>query len=111
MFKNFIFCLILFKKIKHILYRFYAFSIMSESYSSAELNHFSRRKVGSISGRPQPRTLRTQTKGGMAFADSVSPLRYVKSTITKDPDAQVVRARAHQRFISRGDDDYDPMGK
>lgn len=84
---------------------------MSESYSSAELNHFSRRKVGSISGRPQPRTLRTQTQGGIPFAESYSPMRYVKSTVAKDPDAGVVRARAHQRFISRGDDDYDPMGK
>jgi len=84
---------------------------MSESYSSAELNHFSRRKVGSISGQPQSRTLREHIQGGISFADSVSPLRYVKSTITKDPDAHVVQARSHQRFISRGDDDYDPMGK
>jgi len=84
---------------------------MSESYSSAELAHFTRRKVGSISGRPQPRTLRAQTLGAIPFSESLDPLRYVKSTIAKDPDAQVVRARAHQRFISRGDDDYDPMGK
>jgi len=84
---------------------------MSESYSSAELSHFSRRKVGSLSGRPEPKTLRKQTQGGISFAESLSPMRYVKSTIAKDPDARVVRARAHQRFISRGDDDYDPMSK
>lgn len=79
---------------------------MAEHYSEAELQQFRRRKTGTISKATPPSS--TLVSSGTPFAESMEVSRHSRAKVQKDPNARTVKMRAHQRFISRGDDDFEP---
>ena len=77
------------------------------SYDEQELLQYQKRHNSTApiygpNGR-NPNVMRT-SETEIPFKDSTSALRYAKSIGTKTPDARVIQARSHSRFISRGDD-------
>lgn len=76
-------------------------------YNDAALRHFRDRTVGKHSAQVQP-AQRVTDNYNAAFQESMEPTRHVRSVVQRTPNARSLRVQNRQRFISRGDDDYDP---
>lgn len=75
-------------------------------YNDAALRHFRDRTVGKYSSTVQP-PQRITDNYNAAFQESMEPMPYVRATVQRTPNARSLRVQNRQRFISRGDDDYD----
>lgn len=76
-------------------------------YNDAALGHFRGRTVGKHSAQVQP-SQRVMDNYNAAFQESMEPTRHVRAVVQRTPNARSLRVQNRQRFISRGDDDYDP---
>jgi len=78
---------------------------MAEHYSEAELQQFRRRKTGTIS-KPVPPQAQL-VDNNVSFSESMEVTRHHRARVQRDPSARTEKMRSHQRFISRGDDDFE----